>query len=252
MGRGTQSRPLPPEPEIIYTAEENSSAGMSTRLVIVAVLGLIVVGGIFLAFSGGEKGAVAPVSPNLVSEAPAPSNTMTPPAAPQNAPEEMSPAEHLRSLANGDLENSSEAAPTASTTPPATGETEPQPEATPPAPVAPAAAPEAVAPMETAKPVESAKPATPAKMVTPQAGGAYVVQLLALRDEGAARAAWKKLSSQHKTVLGSHALDIEKADLGSKGVWYRVRAAGFASKSAATRACASLKSANQSCIVKKR
>ena len=79
-----------------------------------------------------------------------------------------------------------------------------------------------------------------------------MVQLLALRDEAAAKAAWKKIAAKHKSILGSHALDIEKADLGSKGVWYRVRAAGFSNKAAASHACNGLNAAGQDCLVKKR
>jgi cell division protein FtsN len=115
------------------------------------------------------------------------------------------------------------------------------------APTAPVEAVEAPAPVKAAEPAAPAKPAA-----TPQAGGAYVVQLLALRDEASAKKAWAKVVKKHNSILGAHALDIEEADLGAKGVWYRVRAAGFASKSAAASACAKLKSAGQDCIVKKR
>ena len=244
MGSATDTRPMPPEPEIIYTAEENGSGGGSRRFIIVAVLGLIIVGGIFLAMSGNKKDDVAPVAPNLMDETSVPAQT-------PGQQEEMSAAEQLRAAAHGDAENPEQAAP-------ATPAAEPQQQAAVPAapaetPAAEPVVPETVVPEPVAPaPVEAAKPETPAKAVTPQAGGAYVVQLLALRDEGAARAAWKKIAAQHKTILGSHALDIEKADLGAKGVWYRVRAAGFATKQSATSACNGLKTAGQNCIVKKR
>jgi len=250
MERDTEIRPIPPEPEIIYTAEETGSGGGKTRLIIAIVLGIIIVGGIFLAMSGGEKGEVAPVSPNLTSETPTTSEEPAAPAPAASQPEEeISPAEQLRAAAMGDHESTTE---TTSPEPaaPAPTETEAAPEAAAPAaPAAEAPAPVAATP-EPAAPVEAAKPTAPA--VTPQAGGAYVVQLLALRDEAAAKAAWKKIAAKHKSILASHALDIEKADLGSKGVWYRVRAAGFSDKTAATRACNSLKAAGQDCIVKKR
>lgn len=251
MGRDTEIRPMPPEPEIIYTAEETGSGGGKTRLIIAVVLGIIIVGGIFLAMSGGEKGEVAPVSPNLTSEAPTTTEQSTAPAPEASAP--ASPAtEQPSTAAMGNGESATE---TTSPEPaaPAPAETAAAPEAsTPAAPateVPAAAAPEPAAP---AAPVEAAKPAILAPAVTPKAGGAYVVQLLALRDEAGAKAAWKKIAAKHKSILGSHALDIEKADLGSKGIWYRVRAAGFADKTAATRACNGLKAAGQNCIVKKR
>ena len=253
MGRDTEIRPMPPEPEIIYTAEETGSGGGKTRLIIAIVLGIIIVGGIFLAMSGNEKGEVAPVSPNLMSEAPTATEQPAAPAA--SAPvEEISPAEQLRTAAMGNAESTAE---TTSPEPaaPAPAEATAAPEASAPAaPAAEAPAPVAAAPEPAAPaaPIEAAKPAAPKPAATPQASGAYVVQLLALRDEAAAKAAWKKIVAKHKSILGSHALDIEKADLGSKGVWYRVRAAGFSDKAAATRACNGLKAAGQDCIVKKR
>lgn len=252
MGRDTEIRPMPPEPEIIYTAEENGSGGGNTRLIIAIVLGIIIVGGIFLAMSGNEKGDVAPVSSDLMSEAPAPAEQMAPPAETESRPEEMSPTEQLQAIARGDMESTADAPP-AKAAAPAEPESTPTPEAVAPATVA--EAPVAEVPVSQAPapaPVETAKPAAPAKAATPQAGGAYMVQLLALRDEGAARAAWKKIAAKHSGLLAAHALDIEKVDLGAKGVWYRVRAAGFANKAAATKACASLKAAGQDCIVKKR
>ena len=258
MGRETEIRPMPPEPEIIYTAEEKGSGGGNTRLIIAIVLGIIIVGGIFLAMSGNEKGGVAPVSPDLLSEAPAPAEQMAPPAETESQPEEMSPTEQLQAIARGDMESTTDTPPAKETMPvePAPTIAAPTSDAATPVTQAPVAeAPVAEAPVTEAPvpaPVETVKPAAPAKAVTPQAGGTYVVQLLALRDEGAARAAWMKIAAKHSGILAAHALDIEKVDLGSKGVWYRVRAAGFASKAAAVKACNRLKAAGQDCMPKKR
>lgn len=241
--RAGDIRPMPPEPEIIYTAEETRTGASNMRLIIFTVLGLIIAGGIFLAVTGNQQGGVAPVSPDVAAKTPAPQDD------PQN---ELSPKQQLIDAAQGKAET-----PATSTTPPST-ETPASPnETTQAAPreadEAPAPAPVAEAAPEAAAPVKTVEPAAPAKVaVSPQAGGAYVVQLLALRDEGSARAAWKKISAKHSGILEAHALDIEKADLGSKGIWYRVRAAGFASKLAATRACNGLKATGQDCIVKKR
>ncbi|MGB5949396.1 MAG: SPOR domain-containing protein, partial [Parvibaculum sp.] len=103
------------------------------------------------------------------------------------------------------------------------------------------------------KPAATAKPAPAQASKAPaSAKGAYLVQVAALKDEKSARASWRALSQRFPAVLGGHALDIEKADLGAKGTWYRVRAAGFQTKAAATEACARLKAAGQACMVKKR
>lgn len=237
-------RPMPPEPEIIYTAEETHGGGGSARLAIIAVLGLVIVGGIFLGMSGQETNSVAPVA----TVAPMATDGTTPEAANVTpAPETTAPV----TMRQG----SSEAV---TTTPVPSG---PTPSGNAPlniapntaAPVAPLTeVPVSKAPVAEAAPVaETPAVATP---VAPkaQSGGPYVVQLLALQDEAAAKAAWKKVSKKYSNILGGHALDIEQADLGAKGTWYRVRAAGFQSKSAAVSACAKLKAAGQDCMAKKR
>ena len=96
----------------------------------------------------------------------------------------------------------------------------------------------------------AAEPAAPAPAAA--SGGAYVVQIMALREEGAAKTAWAALQKKHPAILGGPALDLEKADLGDKGTFYRIRAAGFETKADAQSACSSLKSAGQDCLVKAR
>src|SRR5690606_19368163 len=112
-----------------------------------------------------------------------------------------------------------------------------------------------VAPAQITSPAAAPK-AEPAPAATtaaaPASGGAYVVQLMALREEAGAKNAWAALQKKHPSILGGQALDIERADLGDKGIFYRVRAAGYATKAAAQSACTSLKSAGQDCIVKTR
>ncbi len=63
-------RPMPPEPEIIYTAEETGGGGGSSRLIITAILGLIIIGGIFLVVSGNQPDSVAPVANDIVAQTP--------------------------------------------------------------------------------------------------------------------------------------------------------------------------------------
>ena len=108
---------------------------------------------------------------------------------------------------------------------------------------------EVKAPVEAPAPMAKAEPAAAAKPLT---GGAYVVQLLALRDEASARAAWNKVYSKNAQILGAHTLDIEEADLGTKGTWFRVRAAGFETKSSANAVCSKLKANGQDCMVRRR
>lgn len=264
-GRHDDERPQPPEPEIIYTAEETSSGGGSGKLIIGAILGAIVIGGVLLTLSSNTERGVAPVSSNLTAQAPV--STPTPPAAPAapQAPTSETPAPGATAP---QAAPSAPVAPTMPSTPEApqaivpTAPSSAAPSTSTPAPSAPVEQPatpalrsgnEAPAAEQAAPaPVEDQAPAAPAKAQKPVSGGAYVVQISALRDEKSAKAAWSHLGKRFPAVLGGHALDIEKAELGEKGTYYRVRAAGFTSKAAAQSACAKLKAGGQDCMVKKR
>lgn len=105
--------------------------------------------------------------------------------------------------------------------------------------------PAAQEPAETQQaPVETTAPA-------PAPGGAYVIQLAALRDEASARATFERMQSQYPDLLGNLTLDIQRADLGDKGVYYRARA-GFMDKAGATAICEQLQARGGSCIVRER
>ena len=62
--------------------------------------------------------------------------------------------------------------------------------------------------------------------------------------------AWKRLAAKYPDVLGSLSLHLEKADLGTKGIYYRVQAGPFTDKNAARDICATLKAKGQQCLVK--
>lgn len=276
-----EERPLPPEPEIIYTAEDHDGGGRM-RLVIGAVLGIAVIGGIFFMLSGKDKENVAPLAPAIVSNAPAPETgapsgvltpvetppagedstlrimppapqgTLTPQEAPQEAPQEQA-APALRQGGETMTAEAPVTAPPAQMVPPVATQPAPaEPAISQAAPVQPAMPQPAAPAAESPKPAPAAAP-KPAKAAAKVAGkGAYVVQIVALRDEKSARAAWTTLEKRYPSLLGGHALDIEKADLGEKGTWYRVRAAGFGSKAEAAKTCTALKAKGQDCMVRKR
>ena len=125
----------------------------------------------------------------------------------------------------------------------------------------------ATAAKETAAPKETAPP-PPAEMktaaVTPSAGtektemaakpaaasGNYRVQLSSLRSEADADAAWKKLQAKFPELLGGLTSTVVKADLGDKGVYYRLQA-GAMSEQAAKDLCAELKKRSADCLVVK-
>jgi cell division septation protein DedD len=79
--------------------------------------------------------------------------------------------------------------------------------------------------------------------------GGIRIQLAAHRDAAAAEAAWKKLQHGHGDVLGPLVLNLERADLGDKGVFYRLQAGPFTDRVAASAACEQLKARNLGCIV---
>ncbi|MCF8469790.1 MAG: SPOR domain-containing protein [Parvibaculum sp.] len=261
-----EERPSPPEPEIIYTPEDEDSGGR-TRLIAGAFVGLALLGGVLIALSLNDTGPnVAPVTPDIAS---------APPAAETSAGKQAAVADEDASRASANLRTEplsdavvpaadEPAGPAAKTQEPKAEEAKAEepagapeklaaadapPESAAPKSLAPEAASKAVEPAAAPKPT-TAKPVAAA--AAPASAGAWVVQIMALREEAAAKSAWANMQKTHSSILGGHALDIEKADLGDKGTFYRVRAAGFDTKSAAQSACSQLKAAGQDCLVKSR
>ncbi|MSO72801.1 MAG: hypothetical protein EXQ84_04235 [Rhodospirillaceae bacterium] len=113
------------------------------------------------------------------------------------------------------------------------------------APSATAKAPAPEAQIAAAVPA-SPPPASPA----PVQGTAPVfqVQLASVLSEQAALAEWGRTIGKHKDLLGGFTPAVTKADLGEKGVFYRLRAGPLADKAAADALCASLAAVNVGCI----
>lgn len=108
------------------------------------------------------------------------------------------------------------------------------------APVSPGPASEAPAAPQTISPAARAAQ-----------GGAYVVQLAALRDEQSARDTFARLQSRYPDLLGGLTADIQRADLGDSGIYYRARA-GYLDRAAANDICERLAAQGQACIVRER
>jgi uncharacterized iron-regulated membrane protein len=81
------------------------------------------------------------------------------------------------------------------------------------------------------------------------ANGPYVAQLAALQSEAAVDQAWRRLSSRAPQLFAPARLDVERADLGARGVYYRVRAGYFADRANASRFCERIRQMGQDCIV---
>jgi hypothetical protein len=94
----------------------------------------------------------------------------------------------------------------------------------------------------------------PARVTPPAAAtgsGQYAVQVSSQRSEADAASAFRSLQGKYPSQLGGRQPIIRRADLGSKGVYYRAMVGPFASASQASELCQSLKSAGGSCLIQK-
>ena len=121
----------------------------------------------------------------------------------------------------------------------------------PPAPPTPVVAKPKAAPAPVVPPVvPPAAPKTAFKS-TSTAGKGYLVQLSAVRTEQAAKSEWKRVASKNPDVLGGLDAVIQRADLGAKGIFYRVRGGWFATRGEAKAICDELARRNVGCIIAK-
>jgi hypothetical protein len=81
--------------------------------------------------------------------------------------------------------------------------------------------------------------------------GGFRVQIAATRDEPTARTEWERLKKAHVDLLGTLSPTVVKADLGDKGVFYRVQAGPIASHDQADKLCGALKPFAIACIIVK-
>lgn len=166
--------------------------------------------------------AQAPQTSASVAEAPkpkpAPSVAAPPPAAPKPAP---APPKSVASIIQQ------------SQTPPAIRPTVP---ATPTGPAT--GAPRSIVP---------AAPAAAAPK--PAASGGVALQIGAFKTRAEADAAWRAYSGKHAALLKGYGPDIQEADLGDKGTWYRLRIAGFGDREMASALCDRLKADGGGCFL---
>jgi cell division septation protein DedD len=81
--------------------------------------------------------------------------------------------------------------------------------------------------------------------------GGFVVQLSSQKSEGEAQSSFRSLQAKFPDQLGARQPIIRRADLGTKGVFYRTMVGPFASAQEASQFCTSYKSAGGQCIVPK-
>lgn len=102
-------------------------------------------------------------------------------------------------------------------------------------------------PAETVNPV--AKPVIKPVATPTPADGKFVVQIGSFRSEQQALDTWDTLSNRLPLILGKTRADVQRADLGAKGIYYRLRASSFVDRATANSFCGKLKSKGQDCIV---
>jgi hypothetical protein len=125
-------------------------------------------------------------------------------------------------------------------------------------PASPPAPPPAAIPQAAIPPAQQSAAAPPGKPPPPQAappktaatgaGGARL-QLGSVRSEDAARQEWERIKRKNADLLGSLSATPIRADLGDKGIYYRIQAGPVSDQAAAERICSELKQRSVGCIV---
>ena len=77
----------------------------------------------------------------------------------------------------------------------------------------------------------------------------FRVQLLSVRKKESAEAEWKRLSKRYSQILSGLESYVVRADLGARGIYYRLQAGLFKDKDTATKVCTKLAQVKISCFV---
>ncbi|PKP80799.1 MAG: hypothetical protein CVT79_13530 [Alphaproteobacteria bacterium HGW-Alphaproteobacteria-18] len=99
------------------------------------------------------------------------------------------------------------------------------------------------------KPPEPIEPLSSQARFTFTETGPFLVQIAALRSEEAAETAWRRVTSSAPELYHGASKRIQRADLGSEGVFYRLRVGAFAERSEAVAFCDAIKESGANCIV---
>jgi hypothetical protein len=91
--------------------------------------------------------------------------------------------------------------------------------------------------------------APPQTVAAPAAAtGGIVLQIGSYKSQAEAENAWKTYKGKHAALLSGYGDNIQQADLGEKGTWYRLRVGGFSNREVATALCDRLKADGGACI----
>lgn len=98
------------------------------------------------------------------------------------------------------------------------------------------------------------KPAPVVTKETPKpaaASGKFMAQLGAFRSQAEAEKTWSKVSAAHGSKFPTKSHKIDRADLGAKGVFYRLQMGPFDSEASARKICSYLTEQKQACFIVK-
>ncbi|MCP5076166.1 MAG: hypothetical protein GY947_23080 [Rhodobacteraceae bacterium] len=107
------------------------------------------------------------------------------------------------------------------------------------------------------EPSESAKVSVSAQQPVPDAAQpdeqlrGWFIQLNAQRSEDAAKEVWQKYKSKYGRALRGTNVVYQRADLGDKGIYWRVRLGSYKGRNAAAKKCRRLKRSGLRCFVVK-
>ncbi len=79
--------------------------------------------------------------------------------------------------------------------------------------------------------------------------GRYVAQLAALQSEASIEPSWRRFASRAPNLFAGAHMDVQRADLGARGIYHRLRAGYFATSEDATQFCERIRQMGQDCIV---
>lgn len=97
---------------------------------------------------------------------------------------------------------------------------------------------------------ENTLPAAPEPVAAGPLSGSHVVQIGAFRSNSDAMAQWSRIAAKLGDYAANKTPDVERADLGARGVYHRLRIGPFNSSGEASQYCAGLKERGQDCLIK--
>ncbi len=112
----------------------------------------------------------------------------------------------------------------------------------------PAAATAAPRSLTAAAPPPRPAPVATAPAPSAPASGNFVLQIGAYKSQADAEGAWKTYKARHAALLAGATYQVQQADLGEKGTWYRLRITGYPSKDVASAMCDRLKTDGGACL----